>query len=335
MGRSCAATSRSRSSPISTAAPPASSRHRCTRDSACRCSRRWPAGHRSSPCPMPLSSRSRATRPSWSTRPGSAMAFAWRSPGGSSSTGRDRARPRLLLAELRRAYARRLPGGAPAMSISAVVVSHGHAAELERSLPALVAQVDEIVVVANLPGSVGSPPAGVRVIENPRPLHLAENVNLGIAADDGGSRALRQSRRGGGAGRGRRARLSAGGAPPLRHRRAPDALAGRHVAAVATQLPHGHGHARPPHTPAQGLSALRAPARPLPARRAAHGPRAGRLDARRVPAPAPGDARARSAAGTPATGTTSRTSTSATGRCGQAGSGGMCRPRSSATRTPP
>ena len=41
------------------------------------------------------------------------------------------------------------------MSVSAVVVSHGHAAELERSLPALVPQVDEIVVVANLPGSVG------------------------------------------------------------------------------------------------------------------------------------------------------------------------------------
>ena len=34
----------------------------------------------------------------------------------------------------RRAHGRRLPGGASTMSVSAVVVSHGHAAELERSL---------------------------------------------------------------------------------------------------------------------------------------------------------------------------------------------------------
>lgn len=71
------------------------------------------------------------------------------------------------------------------MSVSAVVVSHGHAAELERSLPALSSQVDEIIVVANLPGSVGSLPRDVRVIENPRPLTLAANVNLGIAASAG------------------------------------------------------------------------------------------------------------------------------------------------------
>ena len=59
------------------------------------------------------------------------------------------------------------------MSVSAVVVSHGHATDLERSLPALALQVDEIVVVANLPGSIGSLPADARVIENPRPLPLA------------------------------------------------------------------------------------------------------------------------------------------------------------------
>ena len=40
------------------------------------------------------------------------------------------------------------------MSVSAVVVSHGHAAELERSLEALASQVDEVVVIANLRGSV-------------------------------------------------------------------------------------------------------------------------------------------------------------------------------------
>ena len=71
------------------------------------------------------------------------------------------------------------------MSVSAVVVSHGHAAELERSLAALAPQVDEVVVVANLPGSVGEPPPGVRVIENRRPQPLAANVNAGIGATSG------------------------------------------------------------------------------------------------------------------------------------------------------
>ena len=100
---------------------------------------------------------------------------------GSRSRGRDPARAR------RPRGARRPPGssgrapsrGGPppsarspstrrrsAVTVSAVVVSHGHAAELERSLAALVPQVDEIVVVANLPGSVGAVPAGVRVLEN-------------------------------------------------------------------------------------------------------------------------------------------------------------------------
>ena len=45
------------------------------------------------------------------------------------------------------------------VTVSAVVVSHGHARELERSLPALAPQVDELVVIANLPGSVGALPA--------------------------------------------------------------------------------------------------------------------------------------------------------------------------------
>ena len=71
------------------------------------------------------------------------------------------------------------------MKVSAVVVSHGHARELASSLPALVPQLDEIVVVANVPGSAEDVPAGVRVLENPRPLSLAANVNLGIAATSG------------------------------------------------------------------------------------------------------------------------------------------------------
>jgi len=72
------------------------------------------------------------------------------------------------------------------VSVSAVVVSHGHAADLERLLPALVPQVDDVVVIANVPGSVPvSLPPGVVVFENPAPFPLAANVNRGIAASGG------------------------------------------------------------------------------------------------------------------------------------------------------
>ena len=69
--------------------------------------------------------------------------------------------------------------------VSAVVVSHGHSAELARSLPALAPQVDELVVIGNVPGSVGDVPHGTRVIENTQPLPLAANINRGIAETGG------------------------------------------------------------------------------------------------------------------------------------------------------
>jgi GT2 family glycosyltransferase len=62
--------------------------------------------------------------------------------------------------------------------VAAVVVSHGHPRELERSLPALRDQVDDLVVIANVPGSV---PDGVDAIHNPRPLGFAANLNRGFA----------------------------------------------------------------------------------------------------------------------------------------------------------
>jgi N-acetylglucosaminyl-diphospho-decaprenol L-rhamnosyltransferase len=71
------------------------------------------------------------------------------------------------------------------VSVSAVVVSHGHAPDLDRSLPELVRQVDEMVVIANMPGSVGQVPAGVRVLPNSNPQPFAANVNLGIAVTSG------------------------------------------------------------------------------------------------------------------------------------------------------
>jgi len=71
------------------------------------------------------------------------------------------------------------------VTVSAVLVSHGHAQELGEALPALVPQVDEVVVVANVPGSIGQVPEGVRVLRNERPLPLSANVNLGVAATSG------------------------------------------------------------------------------------------------------------------------------------------------------
>jgi hypothetical protein len=71
------------------------------------------------------------------------------------------------------------------VKVSAVVVSHGHAPELARLLPVLVPQVDETVVVANVPGSVGAVPAGVRILESPTPRTLSANVNAGSAATSG------------------------------------------------------------------------------------------------------------------------------------------------------
>lgn len=72
------------------------------------------------------------------------------------------------------------------MRISAVVVSHGHAADLGRLLPALSPQVDEVVIVANVPGSLPSSlPPGSEVITNAAPLPLSANVNTGIAESRG------------------------------------------------------------------------------------------------------------------------------------------------------
>jgi len=68
------------------------------------------------------------------------------------------------------------------MKVSAVVVSHGSAAELAELLPALRPQVDELVVIANVPGSA---PPWIATIENDRPLGFAANLNKGFALTDG------------------------------------------------------------------------------------------------------------------------------------------------------
>ena len=71
------------------------------------------------------------------------------------------------------------------MNVSAVVVSHRHRAELAESLLALRPQVDEIVVIANVPGSAPADTSGVGVIENSQPRGYSANINAGIAATGG------------------------------------------------------------------------------------------------------------------------------------------------------
>jgi N-acetylglucosaminyl-diphospho-decaprenol L-rhamnosyltransferase len=65
------------------------------------------------------------------------------------------------------------------VSVAGVVVVHEPVAELERCLAALRPQVDELVVVANLPGTAAE---GALVIENEQPAGYAANANRGVAA---------------------------------------------------------------------------------------------------------------------------------------------------------
>jgi GT2 family glycosyltransferase len=72
------------------------------------------------------------------------------------------------------------------MRVSAVVISHGHARELGHSLPALAPQVDELLLIANVPGSLPPTlPEGVRVHANGVPQSFAANANLGAELTDG------------------------------------------------------------------------------------------------------------------------------------------------------
>jgi N-acetylglucosaminyl-diphospho-decaprenol L-rhamnosyltransferase len=69
------------------------------------------------------------------------------------------------------------------VKVSAVVISHGHAGELARSLPLLAAQVDELLLIANpVPNSVPDDLSdGARVHLNDSVLSFAANANVGTA----------------------------------------------------------------------------------------------------------------------------------------------------------
>jgi GT2 family glycosyltransferase len=70
---------------------------------------------------------------------------------------------------------------------SAIVISTGpdEARLLSGCVPALQPQVDELVLVANGPGSAGELPPGVRVLQNERRRGFSANINAGVAATAG------------------------------------------------------------------------------------------------------------------------------------------------------
>lgn len=76
------------------------------------------------------------------------------------------------------------------MKTSAIVIAtgRGEAEVMKRNLPALLAQVDELVVVANGPGTLAddaNAPDGARVIRQSRMLGFSANINAGTAATSG------------------------------------------------------------------------------------------------------------------------------------------------------
>jgi len=62
--------------------------------------------------------------------------------------------------------------------VAAVVVSHGTPEKVVELLPALRPQVDELVLIANIPGPV---PPGVDAVSNDVPLGFGANLNRGFA----------------------------------------------------------------------------------------------------------------------------------------------------------
>jgi len=67
------------------------------------------------------------------------------------------------------------------VSVAGVVVTHGPNPDLENCLAALSPQVDELVVVANLPARLDLP-GSAKLIENERPAGFSTNVNRGFRA---------------------------------------------------------------------------------------------------------------------------------------------------------
>ena len=240
------------------------------------------------------------------------------------SAGFERARA-FTLAGDRREDARRVPGGTRRVKVSAVVVSHGHGDELDALAARARSPGRRDARDRERPGAPsGEVPAGVRVLENPRPLTLSANVNLGIAATSGeyvlvsNPDAVAGAGRGRGARRSSRTRIRAAGSPARRcaGRTAPGSRPGgasRRCAGRSCAARRSDACAR--RTRRSGSTTSSTSGRPSPSRPTGCSARSCSCAAR---------CSRRSAAGTRASGTTARTSTSATARCRRAGSGGTC-----------
>jgi GT2 family glycosyltransferase len=70
------------------------------------------------------------------------------------------------------------------VTVSGVVVTHGPHPDLDRCLAAMAPQVDELVVVANLPIE-NELPSGARLLANDRPVGFGANINRGVAETNG------------------------------------------------------------------------------------------------------------------------------------------------------
>ena len=70
------------------------------------------------------------------------------------------------------------------MTVSGIVVTHGHHPDLDRCLAALAPQVEELVVVANLPLELELP-ENARLVENDCPRGFSANVNRGVDETNG------------------------------------------------------------------------------------------------------------------------------------------------------
>jgi N-acetylglucosaminyl-diphospho-decaprenol L-rhamnosyltransferase len=70
------------------------------------------------------------------------------------------------------------------VTVSGIVVTHGPHPDLDRCLAALAPQVEELVVVANLPLELELP-SNARLVENERPRGFSANVNRGVGETSG------------------------------------------------------------------------------------------------------------------------------------------------------
>jgi len=70
------------------------------------------------------------------------------------------------------------------VTVSGVVVTHGPHPDLDQCLAALSRQVDDLVVVANVPLELELPP-NARLVENDRPRGFGANVNRGVSETRG------------------------------------------------------------------------------------------------------------------------------------------------------